>query len=75
MSPTVKKVLMIAGAAVAGYVVYTKVIKKPAPTKLAAATSLRNAAITKATVQLSGNDLLEELGLEEALGSLGGKRR
>jgi len=32
MSPTLKKVLLIGGAAVAGYVIYTKVIKKaPAP--------------------------------------------
>jgi hypothetical protein len=29
MSPKTKKMLLIAGAAVAGYVVYTKVIKKP----------------------------------------------
>jgi hypothetical protein len=31
MSPTTKKILLIGGAAVAGYLVYTKVIKKSAP--------------------------------------------
>ena len=37
MSPTTKKILMIGGAAVAGYLIYTKVIKKSAPAAPAAA--------------------------------------
>jgi hypothetical protein len=72
MSPKTKKILMIAGAAVAGYVVYTRVIKKPAvaapvaPT-LSAADRLKTAAISAATQKIASIN-----GVEEELGSLGG---
>lgn len=88
MSPKTKKILMIGGAAIAGYVVYTKFIKKPAapvmtaPTKaqLISAGTIKTAAIQLATAQIAatkagsatGLGVLEELGVEESLGSLGG---
>lgn len=76
MSPTLKKVLMIGGAAVVGYVVYKKV-KGASTAAIGAArvAQLKSTAKIAQMTKLNGSDILEELGLEEALGSLGGKRR
>jgi hypothetical protein len=83
MSPKTKKMLMIAAAAVGGYIVYTKVIKKPAAPAQIKSVSMTDAAKAAAIklaqtqiAKLSG--VQESLGVEEALGvtqslgSLGG---
>lgn len=88
MSPKTKKLLMIAGAAVGGYIVYTKFVKKPAPVaalpvapkQMISAGTIKTAAIQLATQQIAatmpgsatGLGVLESLGLTEELGSLGG---
>lgn len=88
MSPKTKKLLMIGGAAVVGYIVYTK-MKKPAPQQvlvaanpkqLVSAGTIKTAAIMMPVAQIAatkagsatGLGVLEELGLIEELGSLGG---
>ncbi len=84
MSPTLKKVLMIGGAVVAGYVVYTKVIKKSGKTLGVGARTIAASRVPAMTAQIkmSGNDeavdgILEELGLVREglrnLGTLGSK--
>jgi hypothetical protein len=80
MSPKMKKILMLLGAVVGGYVVYTKVIKKSAtPSALNAATAAKLAAVradaTRNLTSVAGTDVIEDLGLSEELGSLGGRRR
>jgi len=81
MSPKMKKILMIGGAAVAGYLVYTKVIKKPesAPasrsTEASTATAVAQltaqgpaARFTRAITKRTGSGIPMVAGL----GSLGG---
>jgi hypothetical protein len=76
MSPNIKKILLIGGAAVAGFVAY-KVIK--GRSKPAALTSsqlgmklamMPNLQISKMASKVAGIE--EELGVAEDLGSLGG---
>lgn len=86
MSPTMKKILLIGGAAVVGFVVYKKMTaKKPAAvTKISAPLAAKIAAVSKmqfakmataTTSKMAGDDVIAELGLEEQLGSLGGAYR
>jgi hypothetical protein len=84
MSPVTKKILLIGGVAVAGFVAY-KVIKgrkaaavaSPTSTKFAAAklALTPNLQFAKMASRVAGSDLLNDLGLDEELGSLGGAYR
>lgn len=50
MKPKHKKILMILGAAIGGYVIYTKVIKKPAPAAMPAAAARAAMLVNKAAL-------------------------
>ena len=90
MSPRTKKILMIAGAALGGYIIYSKVIKKPTATAALPVNkatmslgTIKTAAVSLAVNQIRASTgvgktalgVLESLGVSESLGSLGGKRR
>jgi hypothetical protein len=67
MTPKTKKLLMIGGAAIAGYVVYTQIKKRsaaPAPKR-----GIASAVATQIS-KVGGAE--EDLGVSQDLGSLGG---
>lgn len=79
MSPRTKKILLIAGAALGGYIIYSKVIKKPSTPKvalqvakmnLASIGTLKTAAFSAAVSKISASTGTKAtaLGVEEALG-------
>jgi hypothetical protein len=73
MSPTVKKILLIGGAAVVGYVVYRKVTAAKA--SAASAKALNTVLPMQFQIMKAGSAKMadsEELGVSEDLGSLGG---
>lgn len=74
MSPTTKKYLMYGGAAVAVFVIY-KMVKKPAAAAIAAApppAALDRSGLTIVPENVTKlSDAVEDLGLEQDLGSLG----
>lgn len=76
MSPKTKKILMIGGAAVAGFIVY-KMIKKPAHTAPVALPTQKASMLSKiASAQITKiGGIEEELGVSEDLGSLGSSWR
>jgi hypothetical protein len=78
MSPTTKKILMIGGAAVAGYLIYTKVIKKSAPAAPAvpagAIVGGMHAFDPRAAMGMRKTETLQDIERElagQSLGSLG----
>ncbi len=82
MSPRTKKILMIAAAAVGGYIIYAKVIKKPSSSKatligtkvatmnLQSIGTLKTAAYSAGVskIMASTGTKATALGVEEALG-------
>jgi hypothetical protein len=71
MSPKTKKMLLIGGAAVAGYFIYTKM--KHSTTAMTPAQKLAaRAAMQMTTGPTKAAGIEEELGVVEELGSLGG---
>jgi len=64
MSPNVKKILMIGGAAVAGFVIY-KMIKKPAQAAAPVAMTMQRSALLS---QIKGAQFSKMAGAEEDLG-------
>jgi hypothetical protein len=73
MSPTVKKILLVGGAAVVGYVVYKKVTAAKAKAETKAV--LNTVLPMQFQVMKAGSAKMadsEELGVSEDLGSLGG---
>ncbi len=84
MSPKLKKILLIGGGAVAAYLVYTKVIKKAAPavrggvapSAIAAEApgpSVSRPGMIIADTHITKIGSIEDLGLSQDLGSLGGR--
>ena len=71
MSPKLKKILMISGAAAAGYIVYRKMFKSSTPSS-GALVSERLASKRLDAARLQGCGTSDELGIEQDLGSLSG---
>jgi len=75
MSPTTKKILMIGGAVVAGFVAY-RVIRKPSAAATVALPAQKAAALQKAALLSKfASAQITKIGTSEDLGTLGSSWR